>query len=41
MPQKTVAQTVYELLRLVATWLQQPTIIKVAQDISVRPTKQS
>jgi hypothetical protein len=32
----TVVRTVYGLLRFVATWLQQPTLIDVASEISVQ-----
>jgi len=34
----TVTQALYQALRFFAMWLQQPTIIEVAESIEVRPT---
>jgi hypothetical protein len=37
----TLAKELYGVLRLVATWLQQPTVIEVADSIEVHPHCQS
>jgi hypothetical protein len=34
---RTLAQNVYELLQMFATWMRQPTLIEVASEVTVKP----